>query len=334
MTEREQYEKRERYFLSPYACLAVDSKGRERPSEPCPVRTCFQRDIDRIVHSKAFRRLMHKTQVFLRPEGDHYRTRMTHTIEVVRIARTIARGLQLNEDLTEAAAYGHDLGHTPFGHAGERVLNEIMPGGFKHNVQSLRVVERLENEGDGLNLTYEVRRGILCHTGEDTAETLEGQLLRLADKIAYINADIDDALRGGIIYPMDIPLEISNVLGFAYSERIDTLTTDLIRSSAGTGVLRQSDACREAMVNLRAFMFESVYHNPVAKEEESKAQDMLRLLFEYYVKDPDRLPPEFQDIREREGVERAVCDYVAGMTDKYAVEKYSEAFIPLSWSVK
>ena len=334
MTERERREEQERRFLSPYACLAADSKGRERPVEPCPVRTCFQRDIDRIIHSKAFRRLMHKTQVFLQPEGDHYRTRMTHTIEVVRIARTIARGLELNEDLTEAAAYGHDLGHTPFGHAGERVLNEIMPGGFEHNVQSLRVVDRLENDVDGLNLTYEVRRGILCHTGPDTAETLEGQLLRLADKIAYINADIDDALRGGIIYPIDIPLEISNVLGFTHSERIDTLTVDIIRESAGAGVVRQSGPCREAMSRLREFMFENVYRNPVAKGEESKAQDMLRRLFECYVSDPDRLPPEFQDIREREGVERAVCDYIAGMTDKYAVEKFSEAFIPMSWGVK
>ena len=334
MTERERREAQERRFLSPYACLAADSRGRARPVESCPVRTCFQRDIDRIVHSKAFRRLMHKTQVFLHPEGDHYRTRMTHTIEVVRIARTLARGLQLNEDLTEAAAYGHDLGHTPFGHAGERVLNEIMPGGFEHNVQSLRVVDRLENDGDGLNLTYEVRRGILCHTGPDRAETLEGQLLRLADKIAYINADIDDAMRGGIIYPMDIPLEISNVLGFTYSERIDTLTTDIIRESADTGALRQSDACREAMNNLREFMFEHVYRNPVAKGEESKAQGMLMRLFEYYCCDPDMLSPEFQDIRERESVERAVCDYIAGMTDNYAVEKYSAAFIPMSWGVK
>ena len=276
---------------------------------------------------------MHKTQVFLQPEGDHYRTRMTHTIEVARIARTMARGLQLNEDLTEAAAFGHDLGHTPFGHAGERVLDEIMPEGFQHNVQSLRVVDRLEQDGDGLNLTYEVRRGILCHTGPDTAETLEGRLLRLADKIAYINHDIDDAMRGGIIYPMDIPLEISNVLGFTHSERIDTLTVDIIESSAGTGEIRQSTACREAMHNLREFMFEAVYRNPVAKGEESKAQDMLRRLFEYYRKDPDRLPPEFQDIREREGVERAVCDYIAGMTDNYAVEKFSLAFIPVSWSV-
>ena len=334
MTVRERREALEQQILSPYACRSVDSRGRQRPVEPCPVRTCFQRDIDRIIHSKAFRRLKHKTQVFLEPEGDHYRTRMTHTIEVARIARTMARGLQLNEDLTEAAAFGHDLGHTPFGHAGERVLDEIMPEGFQHNVQSLRVVDRLEQDGDGLNLTYEVRRGILCHTGPDTAETLEGRLLRLADKIAYINHDIDDAMRGGIIYPMDIPLEISNVLGFTHSERIDTLTVDIIESSAGTGEIRQSTACREAMHNLREFMFEAVYRNPVAKGEESKAQDMLRRLFEYYRKDPDRLPPEFQDIREREGVERAVCDYIAGMTDNYAVEKFSLAFIPVSWSVK
>ena len=334
MTVRERREALEQQILSPYACRSVDSRGRQRPAEPCPVRTCFQRDIDRIIHSKAFRRLMHKTQVFLQPEGDHYRTRMTHTIEVARIARTMARGLQLNEDLTEAAAFGHDLGHTPFGHAGERVLDEIMPEGFQHNVQSLRVVDRLEQDGDGLNLTYEVRRGILCHTGPDTAETLEGRLLRLADKIAYINHDIDDAMRGGIIYPMDIPQEISNVLGFTHSERIDTLTVDIIESSAGTGEIRQSTACREAMHNLREFMFEAVYRNPVAKGEESKAQDMLRRLFEYYRKDPDRLPPEFQDIREREGVERAVCDYIAGMTDNYAVEKFSLAFIPVSWSVK
>ena len=334
MTVRERREALEQQILSPYACRSVDSRGRQRPAEPCPVRTCFQRDIDRIIHSKAFRRLMHQTQVFLQPEGDHYRTRMTHTIEVARIARTMARGLQLNEDLTEAAAFGHDLGHTPFGHAGERVLDEIMPEGFQHNVQSLRVVDRLEQDGDGLNLTYEVRRGILCHTGPDTAETLEGRLLRLADKIAYINHDIDDAMRGGIIYPMDIPLEISNVLGFTHSERIDTLTVDIIESSAGTGEIRQSTACREAMHNLREFMFEAVYRNPVAKGEESKAQDMLRRLFEYYRKDPDRLPPEFQDIREREGVERAVCDYIAGMTDNYAVEKFSLAFIPVSWSVK
>ena len=302
--------------------------------EECPTRTCFQRDIDRIVHSKAFRRLKHKTQVFLEPEGDHYRTRMTHTIEVSRIARTIARGLRLNEDLAEAAAYGHDLGHTPFGHAGERVLAEIMPGGFAHNQQSLRVVDRLEKDGEGLNLTYEVRRGILCHTGPDRAETLEGQLLRLADKIAYINHDIDDAIRGKIIYPMDIPLAVSQVLGFTHSERINTLTVDVITASAGKDEILQSPACRDAMHELREFMFEYVYRNPVAKGEEGKAQDMLRRLFEYYAKEPDKLPPEFQDIRVTEGVERAVCDYIAGMTDVYAVERFNEAFIPKSWSVK
>lgn len=334
MTLREQTELRERESLSPYACRSEDSKGRARPVAPCPIRTCFQRDIDRIVHSKAFRRLKHKTQVFLEPEGDHYRTRMTHTIEVARIARTIARGLCLNEDLAEAAAYGHDLGHTPFGHAGERVLSEIMPGGFAHNEQSLRVVDRLEQDGEGLNLTYEVRRGILCHTGPERAETLEGQLLRLADKIAYINHDIDDAIRGKIIYPMDIPLEVSQVLGFTHSARIDTLVKDIIEASAGKDEIVQSPSCREAMMELRTFMFEYVYHNPVAKGEEGKAQDMLRRLFEAYRADPDKLPPEFQDIRAREGAERAVCDYISGMTDKFAVEQFGELFIPKSWSVK
>ena len=334
MVLREQTEAAEATLLSPYACLSARSRGRLVPLEPCPTRTCFQRDIDRIVHSKAFRRLKHKTQVFLEPEGDHYRTRMTHTIEVSRIARTIARGLRLNEDLAEAAAYGHDLGHTPFGHAGERVLNEIMPGGFAHNEQSLRVVDRLERDGEGLNLTYEVRRGILCHTGSDQAETLEGRLLRLADKIAYINHDIDDAMRGKIIYPMDLPLSVSQVLGFTHSERINTLTVDIITQSAGKNDIVQSPACRDAMNELREFMFEYVYRSPVAKGEEGKAQDMIRRLFEYYVKDPDKLPPEYQDIRVEEGVERAVCDYISGMTDKYAVDQFSDAFIPKSWSVK
>jgi len=334
MTLREQTEARERESLSPFACLAEQSRGRLRPLAPCPIRTCFQRDIDRIVHSKAFRRLKHKTQVFLEPEGDHYRTRMTHTVEVARIARTIARGLRLNEDLAEAAAYGHDLGHTPFGHAGERVLNEIMPEGFTHNQQSLRVVDRLELDGEGLNLTYEVRRGILCHTGPQQAETLEGQLLRLADKIAYINHDIDDAIRGRIIYPMDIPLEVSQVLGFTHSERINTLVSDIIHTSAGQPEIAQSPACRSAMLELREFMFEYVYLNPAAKGEEGKAQDLLRRLFEVYQADPDKLPAEFQDIREKEGVDRAVCDYISGMTDTFAVEQFGEVFIPKSWSVK
>lgn len=334
MTERERREAQERRFLSPYACLSADSRGRAWPVEPCPVRTCFQRDIDRIVHSKAFRRLMHKTQVFLHPEGDHYRTRMTHTIEVVRIARTLARGLQLNEDLTEAAAYGHDLGHTPFGHAGERVLNEIMPGGFEHNVQSLRVVDRLENDGDGLNLTYEVRRGILCHTGPDRAETLEGQLLRLADKIAYINADIDDAMRGGIIYPTDIPVHISQVLGFTHGERIERLVLDIVANSQEGMEIHQSPEVAQAMAELKNFMFEAVYFNPKAKGEESKAEDMICHMFEYYCKHNDKLPCEYQDILVREGVERAVTDYIAGMSDAYAVEKFEELFIPMRWMIK
>ncbi len=334
MTIRERTEELERQSLSPLACLASQSKGRQRPDDPCPVRTCFQRDIDRIVHSKAFRRLKHKTQVFLQPEGDHYRTRMTHTIEVSRIARTIARGLRLNEDLTEAVAFGHDLGHTPFGHAGERVLKELMDGGFEHNVQSLRVVDVLERDGEGLNLTYEVRRGILCHTGPRQSETLEGRIVRLADQIAYINHDIDDALRGRIIFPTDLPIALSQALGFTYSQRINTLTVDVIDASSGKGDILQSDGCREAMAALRDFMFESVYTNPRAKGEESRAQDMLRRLFEYYVGHPDALPGEFQEIRLREGVDRAVCDYIAGMTDKYAVEQFASLFIPAAWSVK
>ena len=251
MTLREQTEERERQTLSPFASLSSASQGRLRPITPCEIRTCYQRDVDRIVHSKSFRRLMHKTQVFLQPEGDHYRTRMTHTLEVARISRTIARGLSLNEDLTEAIALGHDLGHTPFGHAGERVLNQIMAGGFRHNEQSLRVVDRLENGGDGLNLCYEVRRGILCHTGPDRAETLEGQIVRLADKIAYINHDIDDAMRGGIIYPLDIPLDISQVLGFDHGGRINTLVKDVIEASQGKKEICQSPACGSAMTRLR-----------------------------------------------------------------------------------
>lgn len=334
MTVREQTEEIERQFLSPHACRSALSAGRARHEAECPVRTCFQRDLDRIVHSKSFRRLKHKTQVFLEPEGDHYRTRMTHTIEVSRIARTIARGLRLNEDLTEAACFGHDLGHTPFGHAGERVLNELMPGGFSHNVQSLRVVDLLEKDGEGLNLTYEVRRGILCHTGPEQAETLEGRIVRLADKIAYINHDIDDAMRGQIIFPTDIPVGISQVLGFTHTERINTLTVDVIQSSFDQDNILQSHACREAMYELRQFMFDSVYTNPRAKGEESKAQDMLRRLFAYYQSHPDELPGEFQDIRVLNGVERAVCDYIAGMTDKYAVERFGELFIPMAWSVK
>lgn len=333
-TARERTEQAEQLLLAPWACRSSESKGRQRAEPPCPVRTCFQRDVDRIVHSRAFRRLKHKTQVFLQPEGDHYRTRLTHTLEVTRIARTIARGLQLNEDLVEAAAMGHDLGHTPFGHAGERALNDIMPCGFSHNVQSLRVVDKLEKEGDGLNLTYEVRRGILCHTGSDKAETMEGQLLWYADRIAYINHDIEDAMRGGIIYSMDIPIHLRETLGYKKSQRIDTLVRDLIDSTWKAGKLCQSEEIGEAMQELRSLLFDMVYHNPTAKGEESKAEEMLHRLFEYYLKDPDKLPADFQNVRYEEGAERAVCDYIAGMTDSYAVEKYEELFIPRGWTVK
>ncbi|MCI9310857.1 MAG: deoxyguanosinetriphosphate triphosphohydrolase [Lawsonibacter sp.] len=333
MTLREQTQEHERRTLSPLACLSAQSRGRQRQETECGIRTCFQRDTDRIVYSKAFRRLKHKTQVFLQPEGDHYRTRMTHTLEVSRIARTMARALALNEDLAEAIALGHDLGHTPFGHAGERLLNEMMPGGFAHYKQSVRVVERLEKGGAGLNLTWEVRNGIVCHTKGTPAATLEGQLVRLADHIAYINHDIEDALRGDIIRPLDIPLEISNVLGFTHSKRISTLVTDAVQASQGQREICQSPRVGEAMLALKDFMFESVYTNQLAKGEEGKAQDMLRRLFEYYQKDPDRLPGDFQTIRMEEGVDRAVCDYIAGMTDPFAVERFKELFIPKGWTV-
>ena len=272
--------------------------------------------------------------MFLLPEGDHYRTRMTHTLEVNRIARTIARALALNEDLTEAIALGHDLGHTPFGHAGERVLNELMPGGFAHFRQSVRVVERLEKNGQGLNLTWEVRNGILCHTRGPAAATLEGQVVRLADHIAYINHDIEDALRGSILYPMDIPLEASEVLGFTHRARIDTLVRDAIQASAGQPEIRQSPPVAQAMLTLKDFMSASVYTNPAAKGEEGKAQDMLRALFEYFQKHPDELPDDFQSIRAEEGADRAVCDYIAGMTDPFAVEQFTHRFIPAGWSMK
>lgn len=334
MTIREETEARETQLLSPNATLSAQSRGREREIAPCQVRTCFQRDVDRIVHSKSFRRLKHKTQVFLQPEGDHYRTRMTHTLEVMRIARTIARALRLNEDLTEAMAFGHDLGHTPFGHAGERILNQLMPNGFQHNVQSLRVVERLENGGEGLNLTWEVRDGILCHTGSQASSTLEGQIIRLADQIAYINHDIDDAIRGGIIYQMDIPMELQQELGFSHGDRIDTLTMDAITASADGEGIRLSPVRKRALADLRAFMFDAVYCNPVAKGEESKAQAMLELLFRHYIDHLDELPGDYYAIAQAEGPERAVCDYLAGMTDSYAVERYGDVFIPKAWTVK
>lgn len=337
MTIREELEWTEHLCLSERAQFSDATRGRPRPEEAQEndVRTCYQRDSDRILHSKSFRRLMHKTQVFLQPEGDHYRTRMTHTLEVARIARTITRALRLNEDLSEAIAFGHDLGHTPFGHAGEVALTEVMGEPFRHNEQSLRVVDVLEKDGQGLNLTYEVRMGILGHSSHSRMpETLEGQIVRKSDQIAYINHDIEDALRGGVIYPMDIPLEVSSVLGFTHGERINALVLDVIRSSRDQDSIRQSEEVGQAMAVLREFMFDSVYTNPLAKGEEGKAQEMLRRLFDYYRRDPDALPADFQEIRLEEGVDRAVCDYIAGMTDPFAIEQFSRLFIPTAWSVK
>ncbi len=336
MTIREELERLEHKRLNPLAAFADQSKGRPHPiqEQPWDVRTCYQRDTDKIVHSKAFRRLMHKTQVFLNPEGDHYRTRMTHTLEVSRIARTIARALALNEDLTEAIAMGHDLGHTPFGHAGEAALNALMPGGFQHNEQSLRVVDYLENDGRGLNLTYEVRMGILGHTGAQIPETLEGQIVRHSDRIAYVNHDIDDAIRAGILTNEDIPNAITDVLGHHHSQRIDTLVSDMILTSREAGEILLSPRVDQALKDLRGFMFEHVYRNPVAKGEEGKAKDMLTRLFEHYVTHPEDLPADFQPQMSFDGLERTVCDYIAGMTDNYAVDKFTQIFIPMGWQTK
>lgn len=329
---REEREALERVILSPRACLAAESAGRERAEEPCVLRTCFQRDTDRIVHSKSFRRLKHKTQMFLSPEGDHYRTRMTHTLEVSRIARTIARALRLNEDLTEAIALGHDLGHTPFGHAGERALHAIYPGGFSHNEQSLRVVERLEKDGRGLNLSAEVRDGILCHTGVRQPATLEGCIVRLSDRIAYVNHDTDDAVRAGILRERDIPASVRAVLGESYGVRIDTVIRSAVEAS--NDEIRLSEPVQRAMDAFRAFMFEAVYHNPVAKAEESKVEGILSSLYRHYLAHISALPEDYLAIAEQEGEERAVCDYVAGMTDQYAVHLYTRLTIPDGWSVR
>ena len=336
MTVREELERQEHRRLNPKAAFADQSKGRPRYEEDRPgdVRTCYQRDIDRNVHSKAFRRLMHKTQVFLQPEGDHYRTRMTHTLEVARIASTITRALGLNEDLAEAIAMGHDLGHTPFGHAGEAALNDCMVVPFRHNEQSLRVVDYLARDGQGLNLTHEVRWGILGHTGPNIPDTLEGQIVRLSDQIAYVNHDIDDAIRAGILTNGDIPKSISDVLGHTHSARINALVTDAIQTSMEAGEIVLSPKVDQALKDLRAFMFERVYRNPVAKSEESKAKDMLKRLFEYYCNHPSALPEDFQPQLSFDGLERIVCDYIAGMTDHYAVDKYTEIFIPTGWSVR
>ena len=336
MTIRQELEALEHIQLDKKAAFADETKGRLHPEEPRAedVRTAYQRDTDKIVHCKAFRRLMHKTQVFLQPEGDHYRTRMTHTLEVTRIARTIAKALNLNEDLAEAAAMGHDLGHTPFGHAGEVALSEAMGQPFRHNEQSLRVVDMLENDGEGLNLTYEVRMGILGHTGSFVPETLEGQIVRWADRMAYVNHDIDDAVRAGLLNADDIPKIARQTLGMTHSARINTLVCDMITTSREAEQIMLSSHVEQALQQLREFMFERVYRNPVAKGEETKARAMLKRLYEYYYNHPEALPADFQPQMSLEGMERTVCDYIAGMTDNYAVDKYTQLFIPMGWNVR
>ncbi len=336
MNIRQQLEQQEHERLNPKAAFSDMSRGRLRQTaeEPVDVRTAYQRDVDRIVHCKSFRRLMHKTQVFLRPEGDHYRTRMTHTIEVARIAGTIARALGLNEDLAEAGAMGHDLGHTPFGHAGETALSQALGEPFLHNEQSLRVVDVLENDGAGLNLTYEVRMAILGHTGPRIPETMEGQIVRRADQMAYVNHDIDDAIRAGILKAEDLPKDVCKILGHTHSQRINTLVCDAISATREAGQVMLSPPVDKALADLRAFMFERVYRNPVAKGEEVKARDMLLRLYEYYYNCPDAIPEDFQPQMSFSGMGRTVCDYIAGMTDKYAVDKYTELFIPMGWSIR
>ncbi len=336
MNLRQKQEAREHEILGADASFADESLGRDREEEQCDIRTDFQRDRDRILHSKAFRRLKQKTQVFLAPEGDHYRTRLTHTLEVAQNARTIARALMLNEDLTEAIALGHDLGHTPFGHAGERALNEFRreQGGFHHNEQSVRVVERLEKDGRGLNLTREVRDGILNHQTKSKPMTLEGKIVRLSDKIAYINSDIDDAIRAGIIREEDLPRGLTGILGNSTNRRLNTLVHDIVKNSDKRGDICMSAEVEKAMFALRQYLFQSVYNNPLAKGEERKVNHMIGQLYEYYLSHIDSMPDEFQNlIQEGDGEQRVVCDFIACMSDRYAVNLYKEIMIPKSWSL-
>jgi len=329
---RDIFLEREKTVLSPYACLTSNTRGREHPYTPCENRTEFQRDRDKIIHSQSFRRLMYKTQVFLAPTGDHYRTRMTHTLEVSQIARIIARALRLNEDLTEAIALGHDLGHTPFGHAGESALQSCFDPEFTHYKQSLRVVEVLENDGHGLNLTYEVRDGIVNHTGKHMAATLEGVIVKFADRIAYINHDIDDARRAGILKIEDIPKDIRAVLGDGHSERINNMVTSMIRMSTDKNEIAMEPEVGEATDALRDFLFDTVYRNPIAKAEEGKSKELLVRLFEYYVSHPEKLPEHYRKRESEDSIERRVCDFVSGMTDRYAIELYSNLYVPRVWS--
>ena len=329
MTVRESTMQWHSQIYSPYACGDGQLTQRDRPLDPCPLRTDFQRDRDRILHSKSFRRMKHKTQCFLAPEGDHFRTRLTHTLEVAQIARTAARALCLNEDLTEAIALGHDLGHTPFGHMGERILDQLCPEGFHHAEQSLRVVERLENDGQGLNLTLAVRDGIREHTSKGRPRTLEGAIVSLSDRIAYVNHDIDDAMRAGVLREEELPRPLLDILGHSHGARIDTMITDLYENSRDRGEIRMSERVYTAMMDLRAFLFAQVYTRHEVTVQEEKADFLLRSLFSYYEAHPEEMPEEYRACAAREGVRRAVCDYVAGMTDNYAVRRFEELFIPV-----
>ncbi|MDD6043206.1 MAG: deoxyguanosinetriphosphate triphosphohydrolase [Eubacteriaceae bacterium] len=335
MLSREDIEKREIEILSDRACKACESKGRDYYEEPCVFRTDFQRDRDRIIHSKAFRRLMHKTQVFLSPEGDHYRTRLTHTLEVNQVARTIARSLNLNEDLTEAIALGHDLGHTPFGHNGEMVLNSIYPKGFKHNEQSLRVAEVLESTPNrrGMNLTFEVKDGILNHTGSLPAATLEGQIVKISDRIAYINHDIDDAIRSGVITLQDLPKEAIELFGTGHRERINCMVSNVISNSEGKSTISMDSVHARQLTILRNFMFANVYKSAKVKKEEDllKVEVVIKSLYDYFNKHPEKLPAELKDLVRRDGVNTVVKDYIAGMTDRFAINMYSDLFVPKGW---
>ena len=329
---REQLEQIEKDTLSPFATLSSNSRGRVLPIEQCTVRTEFQRDRDRILHSKAFRRLKHKTQVFMAPQDDHYRTRLTHTLEVSQIARTIARCLRLNEDLTEAIALGHDLGHTPFGHACERSLNKLMPNGFAHNLHSLRVVDVLERDYEGLNLTFEVRNGIACHTGEEIPVTLEGQIIRISDRIAYINHDIDDAIRAKMLSNDSLPKECISVLGASHGKRINNMILDVVENSEDYSSIRMSDEVGQATMELRKFLFENIYVDSIAQAENSKACAIVDMLFEHFTKNSNELPEEYQSHIDIYGVQQIVCDYIAGMTDIYAIKLFEEIFVPKVWT--
>ncbi len=336
MTIREEIEKIEEETLSPYAALSQNSRGRDRDEPQCDIRPLYTRDRDRILHCKSFRRLKNKTQVFLVPEGDHYRTRLSHTLEVSQNARTIAKALRLNEDLTEAIALGHDLGHTPFGHAGERCLNRLCSVGFSHSEQSVRIVEVLENDGNGLNLTWEVRDGIRNHQSEGRPATLEGQCVRLSDKIAYINADIDDAIRANLLTEEDLPRYACDYLGHTSKERLDKLIHDVIESSRGMSEVSMSADCYDAMQEIRNYMFSHVYTGSKAKTEEVKADRMIEALFGYYMENPTELPMQYFKMIMSDviPVETVICDYISGMTDKYCISKFNDYFMPKAWAVE